>query len=187
MNKMKNKLKSESGVSVLFALLLFLVVSMVSVTILSAATSSVKRTHAVKLNTQDTLALDSASLLLEKGITGCEYTVTKKDGTLLNESITGDSPFEEELLNISRSIVNNNFMTNDTDLFSVEATNMDTVKVTYCVSYKDGSYVVSFGLTTDEDSNISYVNYTLDYSTSGNKNENITIKWNAYKASAKKG
>lgn len=78
MNTMKKKLQSNSGVSILFALLLFLVVSMVSVTILSAAYSSVKRTHAVKVDTQDILALDSTSLIMKKNMDNVTYTVPKQ-------------------------------------------------------------------------------------------------------------
>lgn len=69
MKEMKNKLKSESGVSILFALLLMLVVAMVSVVMVNASLTAVKRTSAKKDNQQVSISLDSAALLLRDRMT----------------------------------------------------------------------------------------------------------------------
>lgn len=59
--KVKTKYSSESGVSILFALMFLLIASMVAVTILAASTTTAKRIHDDKVRTQDYLALRSAA------------------------------------------------------------------------------------------------------------------------------
>ena len=66
MKKIKNKLQDSHGVSILFALLLMAVAAMVSITIISASISAVKRSHAIKNTRQELLSLDSATLYIEK-------------------------------------------------------------------------------------------------------------------------
>lgn len=188
MNTMKKKLQSNSGVSILFALLLFLVVSMVSVTILSAAYSSVKRTHAVKLDTQNILALDSASLLMKKNMDNMTYTVPKqKDGTFVYtnaELNVTDNPFETELINISTEILNNNISVNEKDAFSVEATNLNTVSVKYSIQVTEMSktYIVIFALETTDESK-TYVKFNVEKTDNTSESK---VSWSFFEISGKK-
>lgn len=185
MKKMKQKLHSNSGVSILFALLLFLVVSMVSATILSAAYSSVKRTHAVKEDTQSILALDSASLLMKKDMDSITYKALKTDdgyqeGTL---NVVGN-PFETEIVNISKKILNKNISTSDEEVFNIEATNLDTVTASYIVqvTQDNKTYIVVFTLET-ADENKTYVKFNVE------KSENTTeanVSWSFFRISGKK-
>lgn len=187
MNTMKKKLQSNSGVSILFALLLFLVVSMVSVTILSAAYSSVKRTHAVKVDTQDILALDSASLIMKKNMDNVTYTVPKqKDGTLnytRAKLSVKDNPFETELTNISMEILNNNISTNEKDAFDVEATYLNTVSTKYSIQVTEvNTYIVIFALETTNESK-TYVKFNVEKTESTSE---CKVSWSFFKISGKK-
>lgn len=187
MNTMKKKLQSNSGVSILFALLLFLVVSMVSVTILSAAYSSVKRTHAVKVDTQDILALDSASLIMKKNMDNVTYTVPKQKDETLNYTraklSVKDNPFETELTNISTEILNNNISANEKDAFDVEATNLNTVSTKYSIQVTEvNTYIVIFALETTNESK-TYVKFNVE------KTENTSeckVSWSFFEISGKK-
>ncbi len=188
MNTMKKKLQSNSGVSILFALLLFLVVSMVSVTILSAAYSSVKRTHAVKVDTQDILALDSASLIMKKNMDNVTYTVPKqKDGTLnytRAKLSVKDNPFETELTNISVEILNNNISANEKDAFDVEATNLNTVSTKYSIQVTEvnKTYIVIFALETTNESK-TYVKFNVEKTESTSE---CKVSWSFFEISGKK-
>lgn len=68
MNRMRQKLKSQSGLSLIFALLIMMVVTMVSTTIVIASVTVVKRTNQIKEFRQRSLALESAALMIQKKI-----------------------------------------------------------------------------------------------------------------------
>lgn len=94
MRQLHHKLKSQSGVSVLVALILFLVASMVSVTILSAAVTAVKRVHDDRVQQQDYLAVSSAARLFAQCMEETTLTVTTvtENDAVESESITGSGP-----------------------------------------------------------------------------------------------
>ena len=77
MMPIKQKLKSENGASFLLALLAFLVAAMVCVTIITAATSSVKRVHSDRESQQMQLAITSAAQLVRDEMLAAQYTVTE--------------------------------------------------------------------------------------------------------------
>ncbi|MCI7446194.1 MAG: hypothetical protein MSA78_07665, partial [Solobacterium sp.] len=60
MKTISKKLNSQSGVTILFAMLLFLVATVVSLVIIVAATSSVNRESSFKESVQRNIELDSA-------------------------------------------------------------------------------------------------------------------------------
>ena len=74
-DRIKNKLKSRKGVSILFALLAFMVAAMVAITIITAATSMIKRVHSDKAEEQTHLTLTSAAQLVETELESSTYTV----------------------------------------------------------------------------------------------------------------
>ena len=76
MMPIKQKLKSENGASFLLALLAFLVVAMVCATIITAATSSVKRVHSDRETQQMHLTMTSAAQLVRDAMLDSSYTVT---------------------------------------------------------------------------------------------------------------
>ena len=91
MKKIKHKLQDSHGVSILFALLLMAVAAMVSITIISASLSAVKRSHAIKNTRQELISLDSATLYIEKQLNSdsgaSEVSFQNTDGTY---SVTGN-------------------------------------------------------------------------------------------------
>ena len=76
MMPIKQKLKSENGASFLLALLAFLVAAMVCATIITAATSSVKRVHSDRETQQMHLTMTSAAQLVRDAMLDSSYTVT---------------------------------------------------------------------------------------------------------------
>ena len=76
MMPIKQKLKSENGASFLLALLAFLVAAMVCATIITAATSSVKRVHSDRESQQMQLAITSAAQLVRDTMGETQYCIT---------------------------------------------------------------------------------------------------------------
>lgn len=72
-HKIQRKLHSESGVSILLALVVLLVASFISVTLLSASSSSVKTSSKNQTSIQDNLTLDSACKLLKNTMNHQKY------------------------------------------------------------------------------------------------------------------
>ena len=102
MMPIKQKLKSENGASFLLALLAFLVAAMVCVTIITAATSSVKRVHSDRESQQMQLAITSAAQLVRDTMEETKYsittvTTTEKDGTKIETTKTATGVFAPEI------------------------------------------------------------------------------------------
>ncbi|MDO4197866.1 MAG: hypothetical protein Q4D13_02600 [Erysipelotrichaceae bacterium] len=70
------KLTEKSGVSMLYALLLMFVAMMVSLTILAVSMSSFKTTFEIRQETQRSLTIESAGLLIKDELDGMDCTVT---------------------------------------------------------------------------------------------------------------
>ena len=66
--RIKEKLRSEQGTSIFFGLLLFLVASILSVTILEGAVTTVKTVASDRASEQNQLACTSAAQLLRDSI-----------------------------------------------------------------------------------------------------------------------
>lgn len=183
-NKIKDKLNNNSGVSILFALLLFMIVAMVSVTILSAAYSSVKRTHASKQETQNMLTLDSASLLLKNKFDNVTYTALIDNNNYLDGSIDiNDNPFEYEIILISKEILSKNIPSSDQKLFSVEANNLDNVDVSYLIQVTEDNkaYIVIFTLESNDAK--TYAKFNIEKS---ENSKEAKLKWTFFTISGKK-
>lgn len=198
MKKNKSKLLNNHGVSILFALLLFLVVSMVSVTIIAASTSSVKRTSSMKENTQTILTLDSAVLLLKSELNDLTYTVNVYDGSTFSDESYNDKEtcLEEIVSEISKKLIISSNSLNANYKNFVIKTNIDEMKdVDVLVSYEfnsaNNSNVVKFILTLDNSA--IYVDFNLTDSitgtfgavTSGTQYAAHKVEWSYGKASYK--
>lgn len=91
--QIKNKLIEQSGVSLSFALIFFIVATMVSLTIISAATTAVARVQDDKAQQQAQLTLDSAAKLLREGMknTSCqvkEEITYNEDKTIQSKTVS---------------------------------------------------------------------------------------------------
>lgn len=88
-HKIQRKLHSESGVSILLALVVLLVASFISVTLLSASSSSVKTSSKNQTSIQDNLTLDSACKLLKTTLNRQEYHANGSVNEFSQFQITG--------------------------------------------------------------------------------------------------
>ena len=191
MGKVKNKLKSENGVSILFALLLLIVVAMVSVTMVSASITAVKRTHSRKNNEQNSILLDSAALLLKDNI---PRTVTLTYSNDTNAYVCSEADygiFAEEIKKISEAICNddpNNSMKTTGELtFQVDGSKLKDIHAKYSIDTSSASGetvgTVIFHLTVadDPDENREYVKFNLT------RPSEDTVVWNFEEITAKGG
>ena len=110
MNRIKNKLNNSHGVSILFGLLLFMVASMVSIVIISASSTSAKRSYYTSGSVQESQAVESLALFMKKEINNktINYSYEKnKDGSYTLKSTTGsDSSFNDQIQKITTCIFN---------------------------------------------------------------------------------
>lgn len=85
------KLNNKNGASLLIALVVFLVATMVSVVIISASLTAVKRVHDDERERQNLLAVSSAARILSKEVSSTECTLVE---TVTDTNVTMDSNFE---------------------------------------------------------------------------------------------
>lgn len=78
MKVIQAKLHSRRGISILFALLLLLAGSMVSVVILNAATTAAHRSHDDQLREQEALALSSAAGVIRDALKAADCTIDSR-------------------------------------------------------------------------------------------------------------
>lgn len=142
MKTIKNKLNSQSGVSILFAMLLFLVATVVSLVIIVAATSSVKREVSFKESNQKNIELDSLALVLIDNIDKKSYTfIPNGSDFVLNDSPT--ETFDKALSVISTGIMNNVITQTYNLVFESEL--LSNIKCTYSFEFSgDNKYIVIF-------------------------------------------
>ena len=88
---MKRKLKSQRGASILIALVLFLLAATVSVVILNAAETGVKRVRDDTFQQTDSLAVSSAAKLIAKCIKSSDVTITTTTTTIKDSEGNAES------------------------------------------------------------------------------------------------
>ncbi len=79
MKGIREKLHSRRGASLIYALMLFLVASMVSITILTSAATTVSRLHDDREREQDYLTLHSAARMARKAMSGVTIRIEHYD------------------------------------------------------------------------------------------------------------
>lgn len=175
----KTKLKSNSGVTILFALLFFLIAAVVSILIVSNAASSVKRTHSTQQSIQDNATLDSAALLLKDNIDGAEFILTT-NGDTANESWNDAdmyAMFASEIRTISTSYIQGDSAPSGTFTIDSKYSNAydSTVTVSYKSTYLDDrdKQIASFKLSID-DTNVTYLTFNIVKTSEQNKN---SVRW----------
>ena len=105
MNAMKNKIKSQRGASITFALLLFLVCAVISSAVIVAATAAAGRLSTMEEMDERYYAVTDACELLCKRLDGktvtVQYTI-KEDGTV---SATADVSGNPILKDVSEKLI----------------------------------------------------------------------------------
>ena len=92
LQKLKQKLKSQTGASITFALLLFLVCAVVGSVVLTAGTAAAGRMSELAKMDQRYYSVTSAAQLLRDTMDGKQVTVTQKTVTENGTIITSPSP-----------------------------------------------------------------------------------------------
>ena len=178
LNRIREKLQSQSGVSILFSLVIFMVATIVCITIIVAANTAVKMTHDNKEFTQTSLALDSAASLLKDQMTGMKFTyvTVSKDGKAIGtaEVSVTDGTFSEEIKSAGYFITEN--MQGDKEFTISTNKDMKDVNVSYVI--KDNSdddtsaYKIIYTLSADSTNEKIYISFIIR--TSAVSSEEIT-------------
>lgn len=180
-NKLNNK-----GVSILFAMLLFLVVSLVSVTIVAASYTSVKRTNSVRETNQETITLDSAALMLKNEIDGQKYTYISTIGSITGIEWGGEqiiknnsAYFINEVTTISRIHITaenlkkiDSFTNKCFDIKSSDS-NLSNISVSYIYNLKfEKDYIsyIIFSLTNNNTKETIYERFDISSDYKEDKN-----------------
>lgn len=165
MNRLINKLNNK-GVSILFAMLLFLVVSLVSITIIGASSSSAKRIASNVDTTQSNLYMDSAVKMLKQEIDGVVATTV--------DIYSGNTYFTDILVSIDIAYNNSqnassSYQTDAPIKIKVSRENNleSTISIRYKYNFISGKEFVVFKLTDEDSDNTIYVKfgYTVKYET----------------------
>ena len=154
MRKIKEKLHSENGASFLLALVAFLVAAMVSVTIVAAAVSSLKRVYSDRAVQQAHLTLTSAAQLVRDAM---EATSVKKVEVVTNSgggsttTVSAEGTFWLEMKE-AVACVDKGFPYKGSNIrLEVQGLEMEPVDITFIMKAEDGEssekYKVIFTLT----------------------------------------
>ena len=187
MMPIKQKLKSENGASFLLALLAFLVAAMVCATIITAATSSVKRVHSDRESQQMQLAISSAAQLVRDTMGETQYritnvTTTEKGTTKTETTKTATGVFASEI----KSAINHvdEYQTDasaDGMELSVSGTDLPVIDVSFVMSAVDGAkrYELLFTLKAHDTGEVLYLimepsSHTEDNTVTEKNNKNET-------------
>ncbi len=181
MNKTK-KLNDQHGVSILFALIMMLVTAMVSLTIVSASVSAVKRTRSIRNSQQETLSLDSATLMIKRQLNvGQQFSLSYDENNNVQDT-EQCGYFNDEVKAITDSFINGSYYETYTELFTLhtgtDSEEYDSVKVSYRLQAgsDEKDCVVLFLLETDTSK--QYLKYALS-------KESNRVIWSFQEASGK--
>lgn len=178
MKTINKKLISESGATILFAMMVFLVASVVSMVIIIAATTSVKRESSFKDSVGRNIELDSCAIMFKNKFDNKEYTFTINDVRYeYLDTITDE--FERIMIDISDKILNNTFNSDWNDCFVLTGENLTNLNGSYKI-FKRGSssFLVSFKF---DNGSIMYSNYNVEI----DSHNSSQIKWSFDKTTNK--
>lgn len=184
MKDLNSKIKNQNGVSILFAMLLFLVVSLVSITVIASSYTSAKTINSTSKGIQENVSLDSAALFIKNELSKTKYQCYKNEYSWGDKSCeyseyytTVNDYLKTDIVNISNAY--SNFMNdknydkvdNFKEAFTIYPTinsndqTLDNVKVSYKYSFEKNYSIVTFKLETDS-GNKCYLEFSLNYSRS---------------------
>ena len=199
-HKIQKKLHSESGVSILLALVVLLVASFISVTLLSASSSSVKTSSKNQTSIQDNLTLDSACKLLKSTFNGQRYHANGSVNESSQFQITGwDTEYQPTFpgtLAISTAVINgSSSVTSDSFTISVEGINeIKDVTGNYAIVKTNDSeedlYQAIYTLSLTAEDNIvlkRYVTFSVSVDTANSDTNKKVVMWTWNGVSGKEG
>lgn len=198
-HKIQRKLHSESGVSILLALVVLLVASFISVTLLSASSSSVKTSSRNQTSIQDNLTLDSACKLLKSTLNG-QYRANGSVNDSSHFQITGwDNEYQPSFpgtLAISTAVINgSSSVTSDSFTISVEGINeIKDVTGNYAIVKTNDSEedlyqaIYTLSLTAEDNTVLKrYVTFSVSVDTASSDMKKKVVMWTWNGVSGKEG
>lgn len=200
-HKIQRKLHSESGVSILLALVVLLVASFISVTLLSASSSSVKTSSKNQTSIQDNLTLDSACKLLKTTLNRQEY-YAYASGELDNrqfsfsDQIGENNPTFPGTWAISTAVLNGSSnVTSDSFTISVEGINeIKDVTGNYAIVKTNDSEedlyqaIYTLSLTAEDNTVLKrYVTFSVSVDTANSDTNKKVVMWTWNGVSGKEG
>ena len=199
-HKIQRKLHSESGVSILLALVVLLVASFISVTLLSASSSSVKSSSRNKTSIQDNLTLDSACKLLKSTLNGQSYQANGSVNESSQFQIAGwDDAYKPSFpgtLAISTAVLNSSSsVTSDSFTISVEGINeIKDVTGNYAIVKTNDSEgdlyqaIYTLSLTAEDNTVLKrYVTFSVSVDTANSATNKKVVMWTWNGVSGKEG
>lgn len=199
-HKIQRKLHSESGVSILLALVVLLVASFISVTLLSASSSSVKTSSKNQTSIQDNLTLDSACKLLKTTLNGQRYYANGSVNDSSQFQITGwDTEYQPTFpgtLAISTAVLNgSSSVTSDSFTISVEGINeIKDVTGNYAIVKTNDSEedlyqaIYTLSLTAEDNTVLKrYVTFSVSVDTANSATNKKVVMWTWNGVSGKEG
>lgn len=191
-HKIQRKLHSESGVSILLALVVLLVASFISVTLLSASSSSVKISSKNQTSIQDNLTLDSACKLLKTTLNGQSYQANGSVNESSQFQITGwdteHQPTFPGTWAISTAVINgSSSVTSDSFTISVEGiSEIKDVTGNYAIVKTNDSEedlyqaIYTLSLTAEDNTVLKrYVIFSVSVDTANDTNKRVVMwTWN---------
>ena len=199
-HKIQRKLHSESGVSILLALVVLLVASFISVTLLSASSSSVKTSSKNQTSIQDNLTLDSACKLLKSTFNGQRYHANGSVNESSQFQITGwDTEYQPTFpgtLAISTAVINgSSSVTSDSFTISVEGINeIKDVTGNYAIVKTNDSEedlyqaIYTLSLTAEDNTVLKrYVTFSVSVDTANSDTNKKVVMWTWNGVSGKEG
>lgn len=192
MKRIKKKLNSNCGASLLFSMLLFLVVCMVSVTILTAALTALKRTHQNRESMQNSLTLESAAKLIRDEMDGSKYIVTttskKEDGVTTTDPSTYVLPSNtlSDIVDDAVKAVRNYSLSFEPFEIETNIAGLSDVQVNYVLKEDTTGtgeesesgiklYKMIFTLLADGSGETIYLTFDVSYSTGTNTRSETVI------------
>lgn len=200
-HKIQRKLHSESGVSILLALVVLLVASFISVTLLSASSSSVKTSSKNQTSIQDNLSLDSACKLLKTTLNRQEY-YAYASGELDNrqfsfsDQIGNNNPSFPGTWAISTAVLNGSSnVTSDSFTISVEGiSEIKDVTGNYAIVKTNDSEedlyqaIYTLSLTAEDNTVLKrYVTFSVSVDTANSDTNKKVVMWTWNGVSGKEG
>lgn len=189
-HKIQRKLHSESGVSILLALVVLLVASFISVTLLSASSSSVKTSSRNQTSIQDNLTLDSACKLLKSTLNGQRYHANGSVNESSQFQIAGwDTEYNPSFpgtLAISTAVINgSSSVTSDSFTISVEGINeIKDVTGNYAIVKTNDSEedlyqaIYTLSLTAEDNTVLKrYVTFSVSVDTANPDTHKRVVMW----------
>lgn len=189
-HKIQRKLHSESGVSILLALVVLLVASFISVTLLSASSSSVKTSSKNQTSIQDNLTLDSACKLLKTTLNGQRYYANGSVNESSQFQITGWNteyqPTFPGTCAISTAVINgSSSVTSDSFTISVEGiSEIKDVTGNYAIVKTNDSEgdlyqaIYTLSLTAEDNTVLKrYVTFSVSVDTANSAINKKVVMW----------